>query len=253
MNKYINVSCGGAVGLVLLIGSQVSASAASLVELFTSQGCSSCPPADKVLGELAKDPDIVALSFAVDYWDYLGWRDSNARPEFTQRQKLYARARGDRAVYTPQAVVNGREDVVGNDRTAIKAAISREQAQGLAPAVGVTAHLGADKVVVTVPAAGDGLAHHAAIWIAGYKAPETVEIKRGENRGQSLTYYNVVERWQVLGIWEGEAMTVELPLADIAQDSTAGLAVILQTKQDGAPGPIIGVTKLSLGKVNLSN
>src|SRR6202012_4721381 len=95
----------------------------AVVELFTSQGCSSCPPADKIIGELAKDPSIIALSMPIDYWDYLGWKDTLADSRFTARQKAYSKVRGDRAVYTPQAVINGETHVIGSDRESIETAI----------------------------------------------------------------------------------------------------------------------------------
>src|SRR6516164_11066157 len=95
----------------------------AVVELFTSQGCSSCPPADKILGELAKDPSVIALSMPIDYWDYLGWKDTLADARFSARQQAYSRVRGDRDVYTPQVIVNGSAHVVGSDRTAIESAI----------------------------------------------------------------------------------------------------------------------------------
>src|ERR1700758_4333241 len=95
----------------------------AVVELFTSQGCSSCPPADKIIGELAKDPSVIALSMPIDYWDYLGWKDTLADARFSARQKAYSRARGDREVYTPQAVINGSAHVIGSDREGIESAI----------------------------------------------------------------------------------------------------------------------------------
>lgn len=223
-----------------------SAEPVAVVELFTSQGCSSCPPADAVLGRLAADPDIVALTFAVDYWDYLGWKDGFAKPEFTKRQKGYALSRGEHGVYTPQAIVNGREDVVGSDETGIRDTVTRLDAAGQGLDVDVEARIVGDRVVVTVPAGQVAANVQASLWIAGYRLPETVEIDRGENKGRQVVYTNVVERWQVLGMWSGEPMEVELPLGDIAQDRTAGLAVILQSKKDGRPGPILGAAKVTL-------
>src|SRR6476469_2994509 len=95
----------------------------AVVELFTSQGCSSCPPADKIIGELAKDPNVIALSMPIDYWDYLGWKDTLADNRFTARQKAYSQMRGDRDVYTPQVIVNGSAHVIGSDREAIERSV----------------------------------------------------------------------------------------------------------------------------------
>src|ERR1700750_688452 len=111
-----------ACGLILL-GDAAAADPRAVVELFTSQGCSSCPPADKLLGELAKDANVIALSLPIDYWDYLGWKDTLADKRFTARQKAYSHMRGDRDVYTPQVVVNGSAHVVGSDRAKIEGAI----------------------------------------------------------------------------------------------------------------------------------
>lgn len=238
-----------AVCLAAIVGSCRAADAETLgvVELFTSQGCSSCPPADDVVGRLAEDPSIVALTFAVDYWDFLGWKDTFAKPEFTKRQRAYADAHHRNGVYTPQAVVNGRDDVVGSDQHAIEEMLRTMRRDGGGLSVEVHARIAGDRVVVSLPASADGKrAHTGALWIAAYKRPETVQIGRGENGGRSVTYHNVVERWQVLGMWDGEPMTVELPLSDIAQDSTGGLAVILQTKANGRPGPILGAARIDL-------
>ena len=229
--------------VALAVGSG-SAAAADVVELFTSQGCSACPPADKVLGQIAKDPETIALTFAVDYWDYLGWRDTYAKPEFTRRQRQYAKARADHAVFTPQAVLNGRSAVIGSRKDEIRASLDVMRDNGETPSLNVTARIEGDRVVVTLPARDH--AGEASIWIAGYLPPKTVDIGAGENRDTAVTYVNVVDRMQVVGMWSGEAATLELPLADVAPEGTAGLAVIVQAKKEGLPGPILGATRLAL-------
>lgn len=221
-----------------------TAAAADVVELFTSQGCSACPPADKVLGQLAKDPNTIALSFAVDYWDYLGWRDTYAKPEFTRRQREYAKARADHAVFTPQAVLNGRTAVIGSRQEEIRASFDVMRDNGEAPDVAVNARIDGDRLLVTLPAKDH--AGEAAVWVAGYLPPKTVNIGSGENRDTSVTYVNVVDRMQAIGMWSGEAATLELPLADVAPEGTAGLAVIVQSKKGGLPGPILGATRVAL-------
>ena len=245
LGHRVRVALAGTVAL-LLCPVMALADTLGVVELFSSQGCSSCPPADEVLGRLADDPRVVALTFAVDYWDYLGWKDSFARPEFSRRQRGYAEARGQGGVYTPQAVVNGREDVIGTDEHAIQERLRAMRQDGLGPSVEISARIVGDRVVVSVPAGSLGTAKTAALWIASYRTPQAVTIARGENTGRTVTYYNVVERWQVLGMWDGQPLTVELPLADVAQDSTGGLAVILQTKANGRPGPILGASRIDL-------
>jgi hypothetical protein len=217
-----------------------------VVELFTSQGCSSCPPAESALGRLAADGDVIALTFSVDYWDYVGWKDTFAKPEFTKRQRGYAAARGEHGVYTPQAVVNGRDDVIGSDEPAIRAMLASLKKKGAGLSVNVKAAVRGDRVVVVVPAGTVPGGRAASLWIAAFRPKETVAISQGENEGRRITYHNVVERWQVLGMWDGKPLTVEVPLGDIAQDKTGGLAVILQTKVDGKPGPILGAAKVDL-------
>jgi hypothetical protein len=229
--------------IALAVGS-TSAAAANVVELFTSQGCSACPPADKVLAQLAKDPDTIALTFAVDYWDYLGWRDTYAKPEFTHRQREYAKARADHAVFTPQAVLNGRSAVIGSRQDEIRASFDVMKDNGETPDLAVTARIADDRVVVTLPAREHS--GEASVWVAGYLPPKAVDIGSGENRDTAVTYVNVVDRMQVVGMWSGEAVTFELPLADVAPEGTAGLAVIVQSKKGGLPGPILGATRLAL-------
>lgn len=235
----------GCVLAALAIG-PAAAEPVTVVELFTSQGCSSCPPADETMARLAADPDVVALTFPVDYWDYLGWQDTFARPDFSKRQKGYAKTRGDNEVYTPQAVINGTDAVIGSNEASVRSAIATVKAEGRVPDVAIRARVEGDKVVVEVPAGTPPEGERSALWIAAYRKPTTVTIDKGENTGRTLTYTNVVERWQVLGIWDGTAMTVELPLADIVQDETAGCAVILQTKRKHAPSRIIGAAKIDL-------
>src|SRR6202045_2297919 len=138
----------------------------AVVELFTSQGCSSCPPADKIIGELAKDPSVVALSMPIDYWDYLGWKDTLADSRFSARQKAYSRMRGDREVYTPQVVVNGAVHVVGSDRAGIEGAIGDTKRADGVMSVPVSMTLAGKQINVSVAASGKGpAAMHGEIWI----------------------------------------------------------------------------------------
>jgi len=229
---------------VTLAMSAQSAVASNVIELFTSQGCSACPPADKVLSNLARDPDTIALSFSVDYWDYLGWRDTNAKPEFTRRQREYAHARADHAVFTPQAVLNGRAAVIGSREGEIRSTLDLMNDNGERPSVAVSARVDGTQVIVEMPAGTPK--DEASIWIASYLPPQKVDIKTGENRDTSVTYANVVDRLQVVGMWTGAATTIKLPLADIAPDGSAGLAVIVQTKEGDKLGPILGATRLAL-------
>jgi len=218
----------------------LAAGAKAVLELFTSQGCNSCPPADAILGEYAKDNDILALSFPVDYWDYLGWKDTLASHENTERQHAYAEARGDRQVYTPQVVVNGTTHVVGSNRQQIAAALETSPQLPVA----ITMEPGTDSTTVTVGASQDP-GQKGTIWLAMYDDPVTVPIERGENTGKSITYYNVVRKLRPIAMWKGKEVTVDLPKSEMDQAEVSRCAVILQTEHDnGLPGPILGAATI---------
>src|SRR6202012_3581730 len=156
----------------------------AVVELFTSQGCSSCPPADKIIGELAKDPSIIALSMPIDYWDYLGWKDTLADAKFTARQKAYSKARGDREVYTPQAVINGETHVIGSDRESIETAIGATNKTDGVMSVPVTMTQAGKQITVSVAAANKThAASHGEVWLCAISKSVPISIGRGENRG----------------------------------------------------------------------
>ena len=210
----------------------------AVVELFTSQGCSSCPPADALWVELAKRPDLVALTFNVDYWDYLGWKDTLAHPSFTARQRAYALLRSDRQVYTPQAVVNGMKPCVGSDRAQVESLIAPAGGSSLPVEVSAVEREGSVTVEV---AAGDG--HKTAdVWVLPVLRSHTVQIGRGENSGRTATYANVVRGLIRVGEWRGEPARFELPLATARGDGD-GYVVLLQVTRGTKPGPILGAAK----------
>lgn len=213
------------------------------MELFTSQGCSSCPPADKLLTELAERKDVLAFSLPVDYWDYLGWKDTLASHDFSERQREYAQSRGDGDVYTPQAVINGSADVVGSDRAAVEKALKQATEAGFPVPIGLSA--GEDSVTVKIGAASGATPNRGTIWLAMYDRSVTVPIERGENSGRTLTYSNVVRKLRPIAMWKGEAMTIDLPRSEMKQAKVARCAVFLQSeKAGGAPGPILGAASL---------
>jgi hypothetical protein len=214
-----------------------------VVELFTSQGCSSCPPADALLGELAGQPGVLALSFHVDYWDYIGWKDPFAAAQYTERQRDYAAKLGLRYVYTPQIVVNGRHDVVGSKRRAVTRAI--EQSGRGKPAVTVTLD-DTDGGQVRL-SAGDAPAGGATVWLVTFDDSHRTEVARGENRGRALTNSNVVRELTPLGSWTGEAKTFPLDLPAARAKGRGGCAVIVQ---QGRGGPILGAAMIDLDGVN---
>lgn len=214
------------------------------LELFTSQGCSSCPPADELLAELGKQPGIVALSFAVDYWNYLGWQDTLSKPAHSERQRDYAKGRGDGKVYTPQLVVDGLAHVNGSNEAAIEMAIRNAAKQLQAAKVPVDIRAEGDTLVIDIgaaPAASDKRA--ATVWLAVAKTLETVSIERGENRGKQLSYFHPVRELMPVGMWKGEAMTLKLPLKDLKTRSGDSLIALLQVEN---AGPILGVAEYNL-------
>jgi hypothetical protein len=217
----------------------------AVIELFTSQGCGKCPPADALLERLSAEPGIVTLSFAVDYWDYLGWKDTAARPEFTQRQRGYAEHRGDHAVYTPQMVINGRAHVVGSDRHAIDRTIATLADEGRGPMIPVDVETTGDALVVTVADAPEAFAHgRATVWIAHFDRARTVPIRKGENSGKTVTYAHLVKSLQPIGMWKGKAMRIELPRQEATHDKGEGCVVLVQVDGDNGPGPIVGAREL---------
>ena len=196
-----------------------------VVELFTSQGCSSCPPADVVLGELKGRPDILPLSFHVTYWDRLGWPDTFGLEESTDRQRAYVDLLGKDALYTPQMVIGGQVDVVGSQRGRVREAIdllATRREPGLPIAV--------EESVLRL---GAGPADDAMIWLFGVDHEHKVWIHRGENRGRVIRYHNVVREVTSLGRWSGEAVELALPLKRLAAEGRDSAAVVVQRPHTG--------------------
>jgi hypothetical protein len=219
----------------------------AVVELFTSQGCSACPPADKVIGDLAKDPSVIALSMPIDYWDYLGWKDTLADSRFTSRQKAYSQMRGDRDVYTPQAVVNGATQVIGSDVNQINTAISNTQKGDAVMSVPVSMSISGKQVNVAVAAASDASAtNRGEVWICSVSKAVPINVGRGENRGRELTYYNVVRNWLKVGDWNGNAANFTVPLENISRDGVDAAVVYVQDGTRDKPGAMRGAAYTSL-------
>jgi hypothetical protein len=214
-----------------------------VVELFTSQGCNSCPPADDVLAQLDAGGDIIALGYHVDYWDYLGWKDTLATPDNTERQKLYGKAFGKREVYTPQAVVNGRVHVKGGKHGVVGAAIAELERENKGLSVDLTITRSGDSVVIDVAGApsGKGDAH---LVLVHFDRKKTVTIERGENKDKTITYTNPVTDVQTAGMWHGKPARFELPRSELGKKG--GCAVLLQAvDSEGLPGPILGAAVVS--------
>ncbi len=212
----------------------------TVIELFTSQGCSSCPPADKFLGELAQRHDLLALSVHVDYWDYIGWKDVFASPKNTMRQRRYAQKLGLRYVYTPQMVIQGAFDSTGSDRAKVLKKIT--EAKKL-DRLAVTISRAGDGVRITIP--GGDLREKAAVWLAVFDNRHDTEIKRGENSGQILRYHNVVRGMTQIGAWSGQPLDIVTKAADMPAQGRDSCAVIVQSLKTGR---ILGAARLDLKK-----
>jgi hypothetical protein len=218
----------------------------AVVELFTSQGCSSCPPADKIIGELAKDPNVIALSMPIDYWDYLGWKDTLADSRFSARQKAYSHMRGDRDVYTPQVVVNGSVHLIGSDRAGIEGAIKDTSKATGVMSVPVTMTLAGKLLNVSVAASKGPAVAHGEVWICSVSKAIPISIGRGENRGQEITYHNVVRNLLKVGDWNGSSGSWTIPLENISREGVDAAVVYVQDGSRDKPGPMLGAAFTAL-------
>jgi hypothetical protein len=224
--------------LILLVGMIPAAVAASdrpvVVELFTSQGCSSCPPADRFLDELVEMDGVIGLSWHVDYWDYIGWKDVFADPEFTERQKYYAHSMGEKMVYTPQMIVGGVAHVVGSDRQKVTALIDAAQAED--SVVDLSVVRSDDNISISAEVVGDPTGR-MNVYVVYYIPKASVDITRGENAGSMFTYTNVVESWEKLRGWNGRR---KLSL-DVSVASERSAVIMIQAENYG---PILAAADL---------
>ncbi len=215
-----------------VLGPRVARAGAApvLVELFTSQGCNTCPPMDAYLGELVRRVGVVALSLHVDYWNGLGWTDPFSSPEMTRRQRAYARTLGSSNIYTPQMVVDGRGH--SHRREEIERMIAAAAAR---PKLDVTlAEDAARGIILSLPASP---ARGVSVWLALFDARHTTEIKRGENGGRTLSYHNVVRAMRRVADWDGTARAIALDVREEERRTHAGCAVIVQ---EGEAGTVLG-------------
>ena len=207
----------------------------TVLELYTSEGCSSCPPAETFVGELAQRPDVLALAFHVDYWDDLGWRDRFGLPESASRQRIYAKALGLSSVYTPQAIIDGRTDIVGSDAPAIDRRLSETRS-----GIGVTiAVRGGEVQIDVIP---QDRAAPSDIVLIAYRRNAVTAIGRGENSGRTLTEFNIVRAIRTLGSWDGRRQQYRGSVESLPGDAT-DVAVLVQAS---GQGPIIGAATCAL-------
>ena len=223
-----------AFALAVSIGGTASAGPRAVVELFTSQGCSSCPPADRIVGEMTKREDVLPLAYHVGYWDYLGWKDTFGIEEATERQTAYAAVQENRRLFTPEVIVNGLHHVVGSDEAKIEKAVGSVD---LPVPVSISYDNGELEISVGDSGSGTG---KATVRLVTYLSKADVMIERGENRGSTITYHNVVRSISPVGIYEGAPLTITLPADEIMEDGADGCAVIVQEELAQGPGRIVG-------------
>ena len=231
-----------ALGFAALLQPALADPPRAVVELFTSQGCSSCPPADELLVEYSRQPDIVAISLPVNYWDYLGWKDTLAHVAFTERQKAYAHSRKDRQVFTPQMIVNGKKSCIGSDRAQIENAIQYTSKGRKTLPVNIALSEQNGSVTITVEETPDTAQREAEVWVLPVLKSQTVPIERGENRGKTITYANVVRGLNRVGEWRGGSARFEVPL-ETARKGGDAYVVLLQSTDAARPGVILGAAK----------
>lgn len=216
-----------------------------IVELFTSQGCSNCPKADRAIESLAGRDDVITVAYHVDYWNYMGWQDTLSAKENTERQYGYARTLGIKNVFTPQIVLNGVHDTKVTNPDRLVDELGRLSGARDGMPVTISAELSPEEMTIHI---GDGPVagvDKADVVVAYFRKYSTVEIQKGENQGKKIVYRNAVTKLETVGIWEGKALTVKLPAAVLAKRGFDGCAILLQSHDaDNNPGRILGAAAL---------
>lgn len=215
-------------------GVELRKSPQAVLELFTSQGCSSCPQADALLRQLGERPEIIALAYHVDYWDYIGWPDTFGNEENSDRQRAYAERWGSSRIFTPQMIVNGNAGVVASRRDEVHSALDVASLQ-----LAIDLRASGDMLEVSIDDRPDLEA--AVIWLVTFIDRADVAIDGGENEGRRIAYTQIVTGRQALGVWEpGAELRLKLPLTEILTEPANGLVIMVQSERDGLPGPILG-------------
>ena len=228
-HQIFSPNCLGLIGSLMLCATAALAESDQgvVVELYTSQGCSTCPPADALMAKLAQTPGVIGLSLHVDYWDYIGWTDTFGQASFTERQKAYAHAAGEKMIYTPQMIVAGGARVAGNQPSEVAAALAAVQPS---PVTLTLARQGGDLVInATAP---QPLESPVIVQLVHYTDHAEVAIERGENSGLKVVYNNIVTSWQKVGDWSGLE-----PLQLVTAAGGGPVVVILQSRAPGGLGP----------------
>lgn len=211
----------------------------AVLELFTSQGCSSCPQADALLEQLSKRPDIIALAYHVDYWDYIGWPDTFGAEANSDRQRDYAQSWGSSRIFTPQMVVNGTSGVVASRQKEVDSALSAAKLD-----LPITLTNADDMLEVSI--GGESQAGEAVVWLITFLDRANVEIQRGENQGKTVAYTQIVTGRQAVGMWEpGTGAHLKLPLSEVLTEKSNGAVIMVQQEANGLPGKILGAASFT--------
>ena len=216
------------------LGAEVKTNPKAVLELFTSQGCSSCPPADALLRTMDQRPDIIALAYHVDYWDYIGWTDTFGAKANTDRQRAYAAAWKSNNIYTPELVINGAKDVVGSRQPDIDTAVG-------GASLPVPVMVKNDNDMLNVSIGGKPGAAPSGVWLVTFINKAQVDVERGENAGHKLAYSQVVTGRHILGMWDPDTGAhLQLPLDEVLAAPSDGAVILVQSEKNGIPGPIMG-------------
>jgi len=226
---WMTSTAGGLLLALLPVGAS-AAPAAGVIELFTSQGCNDCPPADVLLGQLASSPGVIALSYHVTYWDALGWHDRFGLAEFDARQQYYVTQLRLPSAFTPQAVIDGRVSAIGSDQMSIEAALSKAP-----PSLPIQLRVDQGQVRIALPAVPTRLATPLQVIFIGYEPRALTEVGAGENAGRKLQEYDVVRTYRRVGLWQGGAAQFSVPLSLLPPEAT-GIVVLLQEPQGSIAG-----------------
>jgi hypothetical protein len=233
--ENLGAKCVFAMAAAMACGTAIAEPRPVVVELYTSEGCSSCPPAEAFMGVLAQRPDVLPLSFHVDYWDNQGWHDRFSSSEATRRQRGYASKLHHDSVYTPQAIIDGQTDLVGSRNSVILSELAKAHE-------GVATHIALDTQYLDVSVAAQAGGKRSDVLLIGYLREATSHIGRGENSGRTLQEFNIVRSIKRLGGWNGSSCSFRIPLDSLPRDATHA-AVLLQTQGQGA---ILGATSVPL-------
>ena len=238
--SILSAAAAAALAIVPAAAAEVRDHPKAVLELFTSEGCSSCPQADAKLLELDKKQDLIALAYHVDYWDYIGWTDNFGSKLSTERQKAYAKSWGKSMIFTPQLIVNGSKGVVGSKDKDVGAALD-------AAKLDLPVNLTVDEDMLEVNVEPKAGATDAMVWIVTFKDHAQVAIDKGENAGHTIDYGQIVTGRQMLGMWEAASGThLKLPLSELMSDGSNGAAILVQAEKNGLPGPILGAASVKL-------